>query len=143
MPKDLILRPIGYIHSPYTNLEDAPHQGRMSDEICKIEVFPEFLPGLKDIEKFTHLVILYWMHLADRRKLTAIPPHNSRDYGVFATRSPNRPNPIAMNVVQLLNVRSNWLEVRGMDALNGSILLDIKPYSAGLDSISQDSSVIN
>ncbi|MCJ7445937.1 MAG: tRNA (N6-threonylcarbamoyladenosine(37)-N6)-methyltransferase TrmO [Methanotrichaceae archaeon] len=142
MPKDLILRPIGNIHTPYTSLKDAPHQGRLSEEICKIEVFPEFLPGLKDIEKFTHLVVLYWMHLADRRKLTAIPPHNSRDHGVFSTRSPNRPNPIAMDVVQLLNVRGNWLEVCGMDALNGSILLDIKPYSAGIDSISQDSYVL-
>ncbi|OPY48808.1 MAG: S-adenosyl-L-methionine-binding protein [Methanosaeta sp. PtaU1.Bin060] len=131
----LILKPIGVIHTPYHRREDIPRQGRLSLEICEIEVFQEYSPGLKDIEQCSHLFVLFWLHLGDRGKLTAVPPHDGREHGVFATRSPSRPNPIALDIVELLQVNENRLKVRGMDALDGSTLLDIKPYSAEMDSI--------
>ena len=130
----MILKPVGIVHTPYERREDIPRQGRLSSEICEIEVFSEYSPGLKDIAQCTHLFVLFWLHLGDRTKLTAMPPHDGREHGVFATRSPSRPNPIALDIVELLEVSGNRLRVRGMDALDGSILLDIKPYSAGIDS---------
>jgi tRNA-Thr(GGU) m(6)t(6)A37 methyltransferase TsaA len=135
-PEDIpmVLKPIGVIHTPYKRHEDIPRQGRLSSEICEIEVLPEYSPGLKDIEQCTHLFVLFWLHLGGRTRLTAVPPHDGREHGVFATRSPSRPNPIALDIVELLEVEGNRLNVKGMDALDGSILLDIKPYFAGIDS---------
>lgn len=133
----MILKPIGVIHTPYKNTSDIPRQGRLSSETCQIEVFPEYSPGLKDIDQCTHLFVLFWLHLADRSRLTARPPHDDRVHGVYATRSPSRPNPIALDVVELLEVNDNRLVVRGMDALDGSVLLDIKPYAADIDSFPQ------
>lgn len=133
----MVLEPIGVIHTPYRRREDIPRQGKLSNEPCEIEVFPEYVPALKDIEQCTHLFVIFWLHLADRSRLTATPPHDGREHGVFATRSPNRPNPLALDIVELLEVKENRLKVRGMDALDGSLLLDIKPYSAGIDSFPQ------
>lgn len=133
----MVLCPLGLIHTSYARREDIPRQGRLSSEICEIEVFPQFSAALKDIEQCTHLFVIFWLHLADRDRLSATPPHDGREHGVFATRSPNRPNPLALDVVELLSVQGNRLKVSGMDALDGSILLDIKPYSAGIDSIPQ------
>ncbi|VVB71661.1 S-adenosyl-L-methionine-binding protein [uncultured archaeon] len=129
------LWPIGVIHTPYRKREDIPRQGRLSSEICEIELFPEYSPGLKDIELCTHLFVLFWLHKADRNRLSATPPHDGREHGVFATRSPSRPNLIALDIVKLLGVHERRLKVSGMDALDGSVLLDIKPYSAEIDCI--------
>ena len=131
----MVLKPIGVIRTPYLRREDIPRQGRLSSEICEIEVFPEYFPGLKDIEQCSHLFVLFWLHLGDRGRLTGVPPHDGREHGVFATRSPSRPNPVALDIVELLEVKDGRLKVRGMDALDGSILLDIKPYSAEMDCI--------
>jgi len=131
------LEPIGVIHTPYRRREDIPRQGRLSSELCEIEVFPQFAPALKDIEQCTHLFVIFWLHLGDRSRLTATPPHDGKEHGVFATRSPNRPNPLALDIVELQGVEQNRLRVLGMDALDGSILLDIKPYSADIDSLPQ------
>ncbi|OPY54617.1 MAG: S-adenosyl-L-methionine-binding protein [Methanosaeta sp. PtaU1.Bin112] len=131
------LEPVGVIHTPYQRREDIPRQGRLSSELCEIEVFAQYAPALKDIEQCTHLFVIFWLHLADRSRLTAAPPHDGKEHGVFATRSPSRPNPLALDIVELLDVKQNRLTVRGMDALDGSILLDIKPYSAGIDSFPQ------
>lgn len=139
LPEDvsMILKPIGIIQTPFKRREDIPCQGRLSQEVCELNVFPEYAPGLQDIEQCSHLFVLYWLHLGDRCRLTAVPPHDGREHGVFATRSPNRPNPIALDIVELIEVKGNRLKVRGIDALDGSILLDIKPYSAGIDSYPQ------
>lgn len=131
----MVLFPMGVIHTPYKRREAIPRQGRLSEEICQIEVFPEYEEGLKDIDRCTHLFILFWLHLGDRNRLLATPPHSKEGHGVFATRSPNRPNPIAIDIVRLLEVEGNRLTVKGMDALNGSVLLDIKPYFTDMDSI--------
>jgi tRNA-Thr(GGU) m(6)t(6)A37 methyltransferase TsaA len=130
----MVLKPIGVIHTPYRRREDIPRQGRLSQEPCEIEVFQQYSAGLRDIEQCSHLFVLFWLHLSDRTKLIGVPPHDGREHGVFATRSPHRPNPIAVDIVELLDVRGNCLDVRGMDALDGSPLLDLKPYFAGIDS---------
>ena len=132
-PMQLI--PIGVIHTPYKRREDIPRQGRLSEEICQIEIFPDFEEGLKDVDQCTHLFVLFWLHLGDRKRLLATPPISDREHGVFATRSPSRPNPIAIDIVQLLGVEGNRLTVKGMYALDGSVLLDIKPYFTDMDSI--------
>ncbi len=133
----ILIVPIGVIHTPYARREEIPCQGRLSSELCEIELYPEFAPALKDIEQCTHLFVIFWLHQADRSRLTATPKHDGREHGVFATRSPNRPNPLALDVVDLLHVEGTRLTVKGMDALDGSLLLDIKPYSAGIDCIPQ------
>jgi len=135
--RSMLLEPIGVIHTPYKRREDIPRQGRLSAEICEIEVFAPFSEGLKDIEQCSHLFVIFWLHLADRNLLKATPPQDCREHGVFATRSPNRPNPLALDIVKLIEVDGNRLRVSGMDALDGSLLLDIKPYSAGIDSFPQ------
>ncbi len=129
------LKQIGVIRSPYKTKDDAPHQGRFSKDVCEIIIFDEFSEGLKDIERFTHLIILYWLHEARRDILLAKPPHDSKIRGVFATRSPNRPNPIGFAVVKLLERKGNVLKIVGLDAIDGTPLLDIKPYSPEIDSI--------
>lgn len=133
----ILIVPIGVIHTPYARREEIPRQGRLSKELCEIELYPEFAPALKDIEQCTHLFVIFWLHQADRSRLTATPKHDGREHGAFATRTPNRPNPLALDVVDLIHVNGNRLTVRGMDALDGSLLLDIKPYSAGIDCIPQ------
>ncbi len=128
-----LIRPIGFIRSPYKTLSDAPHQGRFSDVICEIEIFEEFSKGLMDIELCSHLIILYWLHKAKRDILIAKPPHDNRIHGVFATRSPHRPNPIGFAVAELIERKGNILRVRGLDAIDGTPVIDIKPYSSEID----------
>ena len=129
------LVPIGVIHSPYLRKGDAPRQGRLSPTTSEIEIFPEFGQGLKDVAELPHLIILYWFDRADRGTLKAIPPHSKKEHGVFATRSPDRPNPIGLAVVDLLGIDGNRLTVRGLDAFDGTPVLDIKPYSPEIDCV--------
>jgi len=127
--------PVGILHTPYTHPHEAPHQGRLTGEVCTIEVFEQYAAGLKDVELCSHLIVLYWQDRARRDTLQTITPHGSQVHGVFATRSPHRPNPIGLCVVELLEREGQLLKVCGLDALDGSPLLDIKPYSAGIDSV--------
>ena len=129
------LQPIGIIHSPYQERQDAPRQGRLSDKEMTLEIFPEFSQALKEIEKISHLFVLYWGDRANREILQSRTPFSEEPVGVFASRSPNRPNPIALCIANLIRREGNLLFVRGVDALNGSPLLDIKVYSPKIDSI--------
>jgi formylmethanofuran dehydrogenase subunit E len=129
------LRPIGFVRSPYKTLSEAPHQGRDSDQESEIVIDEEYVTGLKDIDYHPHLIVLCWFDRADRARLTATPPHLSTEHGVFATRSPNRPNPIGLCIVDLLKRDGRTLRVRGLDALDGTPVLDIKPYSRGIDCV--------
>lgn len=126
---------IGTVRSPYKTRKDAPFQGRHEDVESTLEIFEAFEAGLKDIEKCTHLIVLYWQDKGDRSRLRTRTPWGPEVHGVFATRSPNRPNPIGLCVVELLERRANRLRVMGMDALDGSPLVDIKPYSSGIDAV--------
>jgi len=127
------LHPIGYVRSPYKNHSDAPRQGRLSDTISEIIIEPAFRDGLLGLESKKHLFVLSWFDRADRRILRAIPPHDSVEYGVFALRSPARPNPVSLSLVDLLGIHEGVLKVRGLDAFDGTPVIDIKPYFAELD----------
>jgi formylmethanofuran dehydrogenase subunit E len=129
------LKPIGAIHSPYKDRRGCPPQGR--EEIGWIEVFEEYAQGLKDIGGFSHLILLYWLHSAKDYSLLVKTPWNPERHGVFATRSPNRPNPIGFSVVELMEIIGNRLKVKGLDALEGTPLLDIKPYLPEIDAKSK------
>lgn len=129
-----MLKFIGVARTPFKDRNSAPRQGRFSSEISEIEIFPEFAPGLEGIEKFQHLIVLYWMHLAEREKLRAKTPQGE-ERGVFATRSPNRPNPIGLCLVELLELRGNKLIVRWLDAIDGSWILDLKPFVREIDCV--------
>lgn len=131
----MILQPIGIIHSPYKVSGDAPRQGRYSELPMELELYEKYLDGLKNIERATHLIVLHWLHHARRDLLQVSTPYRQKVRGVFACRSPVRPNPIAFNVVELLGVKGDRLTVQGLDALDGSPLLDLKPYYSDLDSI--------
>lgn len=129
------LRPIGVIHSPYLKHQDAPRQGRMSDKEMILEIYPEYSQALKEIEKVSHIFVLYWGDRANREILQSKTSFSEELVGVFASRSPNRPNPIALCIADLLRREDNQLVIKGLDALDGSPLLDIKVYSPAIDSI--------
>ncbi len=129
------LTPIGAIRSPYRDRSDAPFQGKHRNDESILEIFENFEPALMDIEKSSHLIVLYWQDRGNRSVLQTKTPWGPDIHGVFATRSPDRPNPIGFCVVELLKREGRLLRVKGMDALDGSPLLDIKPYSSGIDSV--------
>ena len=130
------LKEIGIVHNAYKNLTDIPRQGHMSAEISEIEIHPNFSDGLLKIEQNKHLIVLYWAHLAKRDILKTIPPAAKELHGVFASRSPGRPNPLSLCIVELLERRDNILRVKGLDALDGSAVIDIKPYTQ-MDAITE------
>ncbi len=127
-------QPIGVIHSGHTRPEETPIQPVYA-EGCegKAEVFPEFAPGLRDLEGFSHIYLLYHMHKVEGARLTVKPFLQDVDRGVFATRAPCRPNPIGLSIVKLVRREENILYLDGVDVLDGTPLLDIKPYSARFD----------
>lgn len=126
---------IGRIHTPWKSRKDCPKNARKSDAVCTIELDPRYAAGLKDVETCSHLVLLYWMDKAPRNLVLQVPGHYGSQHGTFALRSPARPNPIAMSVVKLLGVAGNKLSVVGLDCLDGTPLLDVKPYFASTDSV--------
>ena len=127
------LKPIGIIHSPFKNLEDIPCQSYRSEKIGEVEVFKEYEDGLKDIEGFSHIIIVYYFHLSKSYSLNVRPFLDKELRGVFATRSPRRPNHIGISIVKLLERKGNILKVKGMDVIDGTPLLDIKPYVPEFD----------
>ncbi len=132
-PAPFALHPIGSVRSPYKAKGDAPRQGRLSDTISEIVVDEKYRPALWQIEGRKHLWVLCWFDRADRSILRAIPPGTSAEKGVFAIRSPDRPNPVSLCMVDLLEVKGNVLVVRGLDAFDGTPVIDIKVYSSEID----------
>ncbi|MGA7975407.1 MAG: tRNA (N6-threonylcarbamoyladenosine(37)-N6)-methyltransferase TrmO [Pseudolabrys sp.] len=129
---------IGRIRTPWTDRKQCPKNARGSEVACTIELDPRFTDALKDVETCTHLVLLYWMDKAPRNLVRQVPGHGASggaQHGTFALRSPARPNPIAMSVVKLLGIDGNKLSVVGLDCLDGTPLLDIKPYLPTVDSV--------
>jgi tRNA-Thr(GGU) m(6)t(6)A37 methyltransferase TsaA len=124
---------IGVIHSPYKARAKAPHQGHTSENVSEIEVYEQYAEGLKDIDGFSHLLIFYCFHQSRDYSLIVKTPHDAEPHGVFATRSPNRPNPVAICVVKLISRDGRLLKVKGLDAVNRTPLLDIKPYFPAID----------
>jgi tRNA-Thr(GGU) m(6)t(6)A37 methyltransferase TsaA len=126
---------IGRIRTPWTERKSCPKNARESDAVCTVELDERFSPGLKDVQTCSHLVLLYWMDKAPRNLVLQVPGHYGEQHGTFALRSPARPNPIALSVVRLLQIESNKLHVVGLDCLDNTPLLDIKPYFASIDSV--------
>ena len=122
-------RPIGFVSSPYKTPTDVPRGlGAKHSADGVLKILGEFEPGLTDIEGFSHLFVLWEFDRSQGFELLGTPPSDNRQHGVFATRSPYRPNPIALTVVELLRREGNDLHVRGVDMLDGTPILDIKPY---------------
>lgn len=131
----IVLKPIGIARTPYKDMDEAPFQGSLSDKTAFIEIDEDYVEGLKDIECAKCLIVLYWAHLAERETLRTITPWGPEIRGVFACRSPARPNPINICIVEFLGREGNRLTVRGLDAVDGSSVIDIKPYSSSIDSV--------
>jgi tRNA-Thr(GGU) m(6)t(6)A37 methyltransferase TsaA len=128
-------RPIGTVRSPFKTQGDIDSRRNyrpngFSDVRGKIEIDPAYAAGLKDIAGFSHLVVIFAFHKSGPGHLLARPPFERRRRGVFSTRSPHRPNPIGMTIVRLLGKRKNVLDVSGIDMLEGTPVLDIKPYTS-------------
>jgi len=129
----ITLTSIGVIHSPFTNSLQAPIQSSRSTIVGSVEVFPQFVAGLRDLEEFSHIFLLYLIDCPQGYKLQVKPFLDDQEHGVFATRYPCRPNPIGLSIVHLLRVEGNHLDIEGVDMLDGSPLLDIKPYIPEFD----------
>ena len=126
---DIHLTPIGFVRSPFTDTASIPKGlGAQHDAEGALQILPAFEAGLADIEGFSHLYVIWVFDRAGQAELTAYPPSDNRPHGVFATRSPQRPNPIGLTVVQLLGRKGGRLRVKGIDMLDGTPILDLKPY---------------
>ena len=127
--EEITMRPVGFVRSPFTATAEIP-KGPGAEHTTEgvIEILPEFETGLQDVEGFSHLIVLWVFHRGEGFALLANPPSDDRPHGVFATRSPRRPNPIGLTVVELLERKGRQLRVRGVDMLDGTPVLDLKPY---------------
>jgi tRNA (adenine37-N6)-methyltransferase len=129
------MQPIGYVRSPYTDTKEIPKGfGAKHEAEGALEIREEFAAGLQDIEGFSHLFVIWVFDRAEGFSLVGTPPIDNRPHGEFATRSPRRPNPIGLTVVELLAREGRKLRVRGIDMLDGTPILDIKPYLSSIPS---------
>lgn len=126
---------IGQIRSPWPTPADCPKNIRERNEIGTVEISKAYIQGLKDIERCSHVILLYWLDKSRRDLIVQCPSHAPEPRGVFALRSPVRPNPIGLAVVELLKVDGSTLTVRNIDCADGTPLIDIKPYFASIDSV--------
>lgn len=129
MPDSFTFRPIGYVRSPFQEKTQVPKGlGAKHEAEGVLEILPQLEAGLTDIEGMSHLIVLWAFHQSEGYELVGTPPCDDRPHGVFATRSPYRPNPLGLTTVELLRRDGNRLHVRGVDMLDGTPILDIKPY---------------
>ena len=123
------MQPVGHVRSPYKDTQDVPKGlGAKHDAEGFLDILPEFEAGLTDIEGFSHLIVIWAFDRSEGFELVGTPPTDNRPHGVFATRSPRRPNPIGLTVVELIDRQGSALRVRGVDMLDGTPILDLKPY---------------
>ena len=131
---EIIFKPIGTVHSPFQEKEDVKKFrcvdpkgfGSIQGEL---EIFGEFAEGLQDLDGFSHIILIFAFHKSTEKKLYAHPPYDNKRRGVFSTRSPNRPNPIGFTVLRFIKRDKNKLQVQGVDMIEGTPILDIKPYT--------------
>jgi tRNA-Thr(GGU) m(6)t(6)A37 methyltransferase TsaA len=135
---EFIMHPIGVIHSPFIEKDQTPIQASRSQAVGRVELYPEFAEGLNDIEGLSHIYLLYVFHQSSGYSLRVKPFLDDQEHGLFTTRYPQRPNPIGISIVRLLSRQGNILTVEGVDVLNGTPLLDIKPYVPDFDLRTQD-----
>jgi tRNA-Thr(GGU) m(6)t(6)A37 methyltransferase TsaA len=131
--------PIGVIHSPYRDHGDVPIQGRFKPDVeAYAELGSEYIAGLKDLAGFSHAILVYHFHLSDKDSVMGKPYLENEEHGIFAIRSPHRPNHIGMTVVEIQRVEEGRLYFKNVDMLDGTPLLDIKPYVPQFDCIDSD-----
>jgi len=131
---EIIYKPIGTIHSPFKTVEGVPIQPSGAESIRgTIEIFLEYKEGLQDLEGFSHIILIYHFHRAQEPKLTVTPFMDSTPHGVFSTRAATRPNPVGFSVVRLLHIEGCALIIENVDILDGTPLLDLKPYVPEFD----------
>ncbi len=135
MEKEIKLHPIGIIHTPYKEPKGIPIQGKFKKGITgRVEVFPEYQSGLKDVEGFSHLILIYYFDRAKEENLIGKPFLEDEPHGIFAIRGPKRPNHIGFSIVKLEKIKNNLITFSEVDILDGTPLLDIKPYVSHFDS---------
>ncbi len=135
MRNDINLKPIGIIHTSYKEPKGIPIQGRFEKGVTgKVELFPEYKQGLKDIEGFSHIILIYRFNRSKDEKLISKPFLEDESHGIFAIRSPHRPNHIGFSIVKLEKIANNIVTFSEVDILDGTPLLDIKPYVSHFDS---------
>jgi tRNA (adenine37-N6)-methyltransferase len=130
---EFTLRPIGRIHTPFTEKQETPIQSSRSHAVGCVQVDPEFADGLQDLEGFSHIILLYLFHLSSGYELLVKPFLDDVPHGLFATRYPRRPNPIGLSIVTLLARDGCELKIGGADMLDGTPLIDVKPYVPEFD----------
>jgi tRNA (adenine37-N6)-methyltransferase len=133
---DMIYKPIGTIHTPFVQLDQMPIQpGGAKGTKGTIEIFTEFVPALEDLDGFSHIYLLYHFHRAEDWEPLVTPFLDRVQHGLFSTRAPRRPNPIGLSIVQLLNITGGEIKIENVDMLDGTPLLDIKPYVPDFDQV--------
>ena len=135
MNHNIYYKAIGIIHSPFKKPGGTSIQPNNNENRATIEVFPEYAEGLMDLDGFSHIILLYHFHLLNKTELMVTPFMDTTPHGVFATRSPARPNKIGLSVLELKKIDKNILTVSGIDVVDGTPVLDIKPYVPHFDSI--------
>ena len=126
---NVVYKPIGIIHSPFNNLDEMPIQPSSdASRPGTVEIYPEFVEGLKDLEGFSHIYLIYHLHKINKSRLVVTPFLDKEPHGIFATRAPSRPNPIGLSLVKIVGLEGNLIHVDQVDILDGTPLLDIKPY---------------
>lgn len=125
------LRPIGYVHSELKDPSDCPIQPSFSEHVGEIEVLDEYVEGLRDLDGFSHITLVFYFDRVKSFDLLTYPYLDDKKRGVFATRTPRRPNPVGLSVLQILNVAGNRIKVKGIDILDNTPVLDIKPFVPG------------
>lgn len=131
----IILNPIGIIHSPYMKTKDIPIQGRFKDDVeACLELKDAYAKGLKDLDKFSHAILIYYFHKSGREGIEGKPFLENEPHGIFAIRSPHRPNHLGFSVVKIKAIQKNTMYFYGVDMIDGTPLLDIKPYVKYFDS---------
>ena len=132
--KEINYKPIGIVHSPFKEPRGTPIQPSAARNVeGTVEIFPECVKGLKDLEGFSHIILIYHLHLSKKYSLEVIPFMDTKLRGVFATRAPSRPNSIGISIVRLDKVEKDKLYIRDIDIIDGTPLLDIKPYVVDFD----------
>jgi tRNA-Thr(GGU) m(6)t(6)A37 methyltransferase TsaA len=129
MPKnfDAGLVFIGRIRTPWRSREDTPRQGSLAGPVCRLEIFEPWVPALKGVDFYQHLEVIYWLHHSMRNLVLQSPKHDGRTRGTFSLRSPVRPNPIGTSIVKLVGIEGSSVLVRGLDCLDETPLIDLKP----------------
>jgi tRNA-Thr(GGU) m(6)t(6)A37 methyltransferase TsaA len=131
----IIIHPVGVIHSPYKTKKDIPIQGKFKDNVeAWVELKDKYVDGLKDLDKFSHAIIIFYFHKSQKEEIMGKPFLEGEKHGIFAIRSPHRPNHIGFSIVKIKNIKGNKMYFTEVDVLDGTPVLDIKPYIKHFDS---------